>query len=174
MTDEASDERSRVLTLDTYMESLQPLLNLYMSRQADSLCALYDREPSAEAIAASKERTTVYERVYSGGRYENDSIPEKLTDVPKWCARHLASVPRKYRSTARLEIDDDEGCVTLTVSYGRPETDAEWDVRRANMERRVKLWADRRDEAELKRAEVFIGSVRVRIPGDSGGQDHDR
>ena len=66
-----------------------------------------------------------------------------------------AQVPKEYRETARcgfgMRSQYDSSYVTIEVSYSRPETDAEWAARRANVEHRRQVYADQL--AALERAE---------------------
>lgn len=72
--------------------------------------------------------TTLYDRE------REEDPPEKLAEFIAWAEAFLEKVPEKFRAVATIEIGStsdgyDGYASTMTISYSRPETDAEWSER---------------------------------------------
>lgn len=103
---------------------------------------------------AGVARRTVKVRVLRASHYGcGGPVPEKLSDAISWLQDHLRSIPKACRASAKFEIESEGGYegehhVGVSITYERPETDAEWAERRADMERRQALATEAREAAE--------------------------
>ena len=75
------------------------------------------------------ERREVCEHLFQWEQYDNGEPPQNLSDFVRWTQSYLDLVPREYRHTAKIEIDNnqsyDAGYATIHIYYKRPETDEE-------------------------------------------------
>lgn len=88
-------------------------------------------------------RATKRVSVLDAEQYEDGFPPGKLPDFMAWLAEHINRIPEEYRASAEIEIDsrgsyEDSHYATIKISYVRPETDEEWDARKANVMSRVR------------------------------------
>lgn len=78
----------------------------------------------------------IYGSIIDNNNYEND----KVVDFIEFLQETLESIPPEYRSNAEIDIDsvggwEGEHHSELTITYSRPETDAEMQERLASYER---------------------------------------
>ncbi len=82
--------------------------------------------------------------------------PTKASEFIAWIQQFIATIPDEYRAAARVEIESEDNgyggdcsCTSnLTVSYVRPETDAEWEDR-LQSQRLRETEAERRERQKL-------------------------
>lgn len=89
--------------------------------------------------------------VYSATTYNDDwDFPELFCDIPHWFKRHFAEIPIEYQQTATIELstDYDGGDVELQISYSRPETKEEKEVR-LEYRQRIIQQQENRERAQL-------------------------
>lgn len=97
-----------------------------------------DRPPTSQEMARAGERGEVEVDVTGDG-----DLPVNLVEAVEWLRDRLKAIPPKLRASAELRIegeyDDGSTWTTVQVAYRRPETDAEWAERRADVDRRWRL-----------------------------------
>lgn len=99
------------------------------------------------------------EVLYDGETWQHDFPSENLTDFIQWFQDKLDKIPPEYRDSATVDFStyDDETNIRLQVSYLRPETKEESELR-------LKLEAERLNtlrQYELKQLE----KLKAKYPG---------
>jgi hypothetical protein len=113
-----------------------------------------NRPPLDWEIEAKDQRKTVVVRLLDGRSYD---VPDSLTDAIEWLQGWLERVPKKLRDTAKISVDsesdyDSHRC-EVVITYQRPETDAEWAARKADVERRHAMAVKAQEAADLAHLE---------------------
>jgi hypothetical protein len=75
-------------------------------------------------------RQTLRIELLQAEQHTSDWPPEDAQGALDWFASKLARVPTEHRASARISIGsqgsyDGDYCATITITYDRPETDAE-------------------------------------------------
>ncbi len=111
-------------------------------------------------VAALEKRQEIVVKVVDAEQYSDGFPPSNLTDFMAWLDKAITAIPEEYREAARFEIDTSSSygdyCASVEVSYCRPETDAEWDARKAHVMQRVQQ-AESEQRAEFERLKAKFG-----------------
>lgn len=95
-------------------------------------------------------------------RLEPSHINGSLADVIQTLQQVLASIPEPYRGSAAVEVvgydDFGDSDVAVEVSFERPETDAEFEQRKAQIEARERHQTAN-EQAHFKRLAAKLGYV---------------
>jgi hypothetical protein len=88
------------------------------------------------------ERLTVTITIFASESYENNWPSENLIEFKKWVDALIEQVPAEYRPTASIGIGsvssyEDSHYGEIEVSYQRPETDEEMQMRHAREQSRA-------------------------------------
>jgi hypothetical protein len=97
-----------------------------------------------------KETTEV---VFNKYQYDAAWPPGNATECVAWFAEKVASIPAKYRDTARIDIDsesycEENHCGHISITFRRPETDEEM------AERECRLEQQKRAQEEMERKQL--------------------
>lgn len=113
-----------------------------------------ERAPLQWEVDAIKSRGSRTETVYDG----SPEMPDELVGAIAWLQGQLDSIPAEHRGTARISFDErreyGESYANICITYERPETDDEWEARKADLEERLAYHRElRRKEFEALRSE---------------------
>lgn len=80
--------------------------------------------------------------VVAAEQYDPGFPPGRLLEFAAWLQAIINEIPEECRESAEIEIDStssyyDSHYAQVQVTYRRPETDKEWDDRKADVMRRV-------------------------------------
>lgn len=95
-------------------------------------------------------------------RWQPNYPPEEILAFKDWFNEHLASIPPEYQKDAKLEIEtysgyEDSIDLSITISYYRPETEAE-KLQREDATRRRQLDAEHKERQAYERLKAKFGS----------------
>lgn len=102
--------------------------------------------------------------VHSSEEYDDDWIPENLVAAIDWLRAYLESVPEQFRNNVEIKFGTrssyDSSYADMSISYRRPETEAETAERKARNEAN-RLYAEQRDRATYEHLRAkFEGTTR--------------
>lgn len=99
-----------------------------------------------DALGARQEKRV---EIFSAEQYDGNFPPDNLQEFASWLDSIVEEIPEEHRETAEIEISSyyDSRCGRVTISYRRPETDAEWESRKRDVLERVRQQEDAERQA---------------------------
>jgi len=96
-------------------------------------------------------------------KHNGEWFPERLVETIEWLQEKLASIPKEYREVATIDVGSsteyDGHTATVEISYTRPETQAEKNVRVSRTAHELAARAENEHKQYLALKAKFEGSV---------------
>lgn len=126
-----------------------------------------ERAVSQHEVDALAVRREITVDVLTAEQYDPDFPPAPMPDYLQWVASLQERIPEEFQATATVEFDSvgsyyDSHYGRVEVKYRRPETDEEWERRKANVMQR--LAAQRASQEAAERAQFEALKAKYEVP----------